>query len=111
MRAVYKQPGHVPEIIDLDNELVPIQGFIGGYIETVPLDGDFLLICNEEGKLLGLEPNIFLISGTYVEEIVEEIVGPILVVKNNGEEFGELTEEEADKVCSIVGGSGIWRLQ
>ena len=107
MRAVYKQPGHVPEIIDLDNELVPIQGFIGGYIETVPLDGDFLLICNEEGKLLGLEPNIFLISGTDVDEIV----GPILVVKNSGEEFGELTEEEADKVCSIVGGSGIWRLQ
>ncbi|MBQ1754112.1 MAG: DUF3846 domain-containing protein [Bacteroidales bacterium] len=107
MRAVYKQPGHVPEIIDLDNELVPIQGFIGGYIETVPLDGDFLLICNEEGKLLGLEPNIFLISGTYVDEIV----GPILVVKNNGEEFGELTEEEANEVCSIVGGSGIWRLK
>lgn len=107
MRAVYKQPGHVPEIFDLDNELVPIQGFIGGYIETVPLDGDFLLICNEEGKLLGLEPNIFLISGT----CVDEIVGPILVVKNNGEEFGELTEEEADKVCSIVGGSGIWRLK
>ena len=107
MRAVYKQPGNVPEIIDLDNELVPIQGFIGGYIETVPLDGDFLLICNEEGKLLGLEPNIFLISGTNVDEIV----GPILVVKNNGEEFGELTEEEADKVCSIVGGSGIWRLK
>lgn len=107
MRAVYKQPGHVPEIIDLDNELVPIQGFIGGYIETVPLDGDFLLICNEEGKLLGLEPNIFLIAGTSVDEIV----GPILVVKNNGEEFGELTEEEADKVCSIVGGSGIWRLK
>ena len=107
MRAVYKQPGHVPEIIDLDNELVPIQGFIGGYIETVPLDDDFLLICNEEGKLLGLEPNIFLISGTYVEEIV----GPILVVKNNGEEFGELTEEEADEVCRQIGGSGIWLLK
>lgn len=106
MRVVYKQPCHVPEIIDLRNDLKAFQCYIGGYIETVQLGKGLILIVNEEGKLLGMEPNIFLIYGTDVEEIV----GPILIVKDAGEEFGELTEEEANMVCERIGGSGIWQM-
>ena len=106
MRAVYKQPCHVPEIIDVANELASLQELVGGYIEVVRLTDGFILICNEEGKLWGLEPNIFLISGTNVDEVV----GPILIVKDAGEEFGELTEEEANTVCERIGGSGIWQM-
>lgn len=107
MRAVYKQPGALPEVMDIDNDLVPIQAIVGGYIETVSLGDGLLLIVNEEGKLLGLDPNMYLVSGAYVDEIV----GPALVVKDAGEEFGELTEEEADEVCRQIGGSGIWLLK
>lgn len=106
MRAVYKQPCHVPEIIDVANELAPLQELVGGYIEVVRLTDGFILICNEEGKLKGLEPNIFLISGTYVDEIV----GPIVIVNDADEEFGELTEAEANLVCKRIGGSGIWQM-
>lgn len=106
MRAVYKQPCHVPEVIDVPNELRPLQKLVGGYIEVVRLTDGFILICNEEGKLKGLEPNIFLISGTNVDEVV----GPILIVKDAGEEFGELTEEETNTVCKRIGGSGIWQM-
>lgn len=106
MRAVYKQPCHVPEVIDVQNELEPLKTLVGGYIETVYLGEGYILICNEEGKLWGLEPNIFLISGTNVDEVV----GPILIVKDAGEEFGELTEEETEVVCERLGGSGIWQM-
>lgn len=106
MRVVYKKPGHVPEVIDVPNELRPLQKLVGGYIEVVHLGDDFLMICNEEGKLKGLEPNIFLLRGTDVEDVV----GPIIILNDAGEEFGELTEAEANLVCKRIGGSGIWRL-
>ena len=112
MRVIIKRPeeqyGHVTNI---SNRLENLQKTVEGYIEVVPVkqspDGkDIILICNEEGKLWGLEPNIFLISGTNVDEVV----GPILIVKDAGEEFGELTEEEANMVCERIGGSGIWQM-
>lgn len=66
-----------------------LQEKVGGYIETVPiepLNASLLLICNEEGKLMGLEPNICL-NG-------DIIMGTIVIVAYKGEDMVHLTEEQ-----------------
>lgn len=66
-----------------------LQEQVGGYIETVqvePLNAKLLLICNEEGKLLGLEPNICM-NG-------DLIAGTVVIVSYKGEDMVHLTKEQ-----------------
>ncbi len=82
MTAIYKAPGQKPEIIDIPNTLEALQEKVGGYIETVTFATDACIVCNEEGRLLGLPDNCWLLGVHFV--------GPILIVGKNGEEFCEL---------------------
>lgn len=50
------EPGKVPEQITIPNTLKAMQELVGGHIEIVDYQGA-CLVCNEEGKLLDLEPN------------------------------------------------------
>jgi len=56
-------PKMYPEAVYLDNELKALQEAVSigadyvGLIEIVELDKDICILCNEEGKLIGLEPN------------------------------------------------------
>ena len=51
------EPGLEPRVTEIGNDLRSMQAVVGGYIEAVPLGGDAVLICNEEGKLDGLPFN------------------------------------------------------
>ena len=59
IEVLYKEPNKNPERRKIANTLEEMQNVVGGYIEIVGYKGA-LLICNEEGKLRGLEPNISL---------------------------------------------------
>ena len=50
------EPGKEPEEVTIPNTLEAMQEMVGGFIEIVYLD-DVCLVCNEEGKLMGLEGN------------------------------------------------------
>lgn len=58
IKAIVKRPdeefGHMTWISDtLEN----LQRTVDGYIETVTIEKNCVIICNEEGRLKGLEPN------------------------------------------------------
>ena len=57
MKAILKQPGQRPAAVEMENTLQALQKAVGGYIETVRITSDACLICNEKGRLMGLEPN------------------------------------------------------
>lgn len=83
IRAIIKRPdeeyGHVANIsATLEN----LQRTVGGYIEVVQVDEDVVIICNEEGKLLGLEPNMFFRGDT--------LVGTIIAAGFDGEGFADV---------------------
>lgn len=61
---------------------------VGGHIEPFGMD-DVIAIVNEEGKILGLEPN-----RRYGNDI---LVGNIVIVGDGEEEFISLTEEQIKK--------------
>ena len=85
MTAIYKTPGEKPEVIDIPNTLEALQDKVGGHIECLPISTDACLICNEEGLLLGLPYN-----GVFLGR---PIVGPVLVVGVQGEEFTDIPQD------------------
>lgn len=93
MKAIRKKPGCAPEIIEVDNTLKALQAEVGGYIETVTIASDAVVICNEEGVLLGLPYNCRF-SGV-------DFVGTILVVGRSKDEFCDVPE--ADSLMDLCG--------
>lgn len=85
MKVIYKAPGCAPEIRDIPNTLEELQETVGGYIETVTFDADCVVICNEEGRLLGMPHNMRFLG--------VDFVGPILFVGTSGEDFADLSPE------------------
>ena len=62
-------PMEPPKVVELDYTLEAMQKFVGGNIECLPLcdlGAEFTLVCNDEGKLLGLPLNRPLWDGADV---------------------------------------------
>ena len=57
MRVIVKEVGKAPQVKVIENTLNTLQSLVGGYIETVSMEDNIILICNEEGKMQGLPPN------------------------------------------------------
>lgn len=57
LRILYKAVGKLPVEMKIPNTLGEKQKLVKGLIEVKPYE-DALIICNEEGKIEGLEPNL-----------------------------------------------------
>ena len=58
LRVIYKEVGKEPEVIEIEDTLEAKQKLVEGLIEVVPYKDNLLLICNEEGKINNLAPNL-----------------------------------------------------
>lgn len=87
IRILYKEIGKDPQIMFIDNTLEAKQKLVGGLIEVVPYD-DVLIICNEEGKLLNMPPNLVF--------EYDYIAGNCFVIGDDykNADFKSLTDEE-----------------
>lgn len=97
IKVIIKRPdepvGHVTAI---SNTLQNFQRTVGGNIETICLDVDAIIICNEEGKLRNLEPNI---------EIDGDIlVGTIIVVGIAEEDFADIPADMWERWKEFING-------
>lgn len=80
MRVLYKRPADVGfRQLNIDNDLRALQKLVGGYIETLTVATDCCVICNEEGRILGMPKNCNFCG--------VDFAGPILLVGVNGDEF------------------------
>ena len=58
MNVLLIEPGKTPRHTEIDGNLEGMQKVVGGYIQAIyPFEDPVALICNEEGKLLGLPLN------------------------------------------------------
>ena len=56
--VLYVQAGKYPEVIEMEDNLESMQKLVGGYIEEyMPFEDEVAIVCNEEGKINGLQPN------------------------------------------------------
>ncbi len=98
IRAIIKRPFEpVGRITEISNTLRALQDAVGGYIETVTIATDLVIICDEEGRIKGKAPNCS-IAGV-------DFVGTILAVGKDGEEFADvpLTLEAWERM--FIGGT------
>lgn len=57
MKVLIVKPEEKPYVEEIENGLESMQEIVGGYIEMIDLDEKTSLVCNEEGKIQGLEGN------------------------------------------------------
>lgn len=77
---VVKEPGKNPEQRNIENTLEAFQALVGGYIESLTMGEDWMVICNEEGALPPALPYNCDVCGI-------DFVGTIALVGYKGEHF------------------------
>lgn len=92
MKVVICEPGQYARIADIEPTLKAKQEIVGGLIDCVyPWPNDMVgLVCNDEGKLNGMPLNRAL-------EDYDVIAGTFLICGISGENFCDLTEEQATR--------------
>ena len=87
IKVLVVKPFRIPTIEYVENSLSNFQHIVGGLIEIVMLDNQVDLLCNEEGKLISLNPN---------RKIGEDIIAGtfILLSSNSDGEFISLNNEK-----------------
>ena len=93
MRVVIKKVGEPAKVAEIENTLEALQGIVEGYIEVVAVGGEVLMICNEEGKLNGLEYN-FKLGNDF-------IVGNVLFVQAKDEDFTDLSDSNVESIMNF----------
>ena len=92
MKIVVYEVGKESFVADIENELAECQKIVGGYIQVVTVGNGMLLVCNEEGKNIGLEPN------RYIPEIADVICGNFFVCGAGEDDFTSLTDEQIKEI-------------
>ena len=82
IKVLSKRAGEPPRSVWVENSLENLQKHVGGYIETVTLADDLVIICNEEGRLLD-PPHNCNICG-------RDFVGDIIICGVKGDEFADV---------------------
>lgn len=96
MKVLAYRKGKEPVIEEMEEGLEAMQEFVGGYIEMVPVTGKLMLVCNEEGKIMKLPPNLPLPNGDVVH-------GDIFFIRDNKEgETVDIREKDVKKIREIL---------
>ncbi|MBR3137378.1 MAG: DUF3846 domain-containing protein [Clostridia bacterium] len=102
MKVLKVKPYQLPEIKEIDPGLSSLQHEVEGWIEaTYPFEDPVAIICNEEGKLNGMEYNRAIRDEN--GEVREIIAGPFLIVGLGEEDFTSLTEDMVQKYKRMFG--------
>lgn len=91
IKVLIVEPGKVPREAEVENTLSAQQAVVGGMIEAVyPWEDPVGLICNEEGKLMGLPLNRSL-------EDYDIIAGTFFICGLGKEDFTSLSPDLMEK--------------
>ena len=86
IRAIIKRPDELTgHMTNISHTLENLQKIVGGYIEAVPLQEGVIILCNEMGKIQGLDWNI-----PHPHNKHDILVGTIIICGVKGEHFVSL---------------------
>lgn len=107
IKALLFEPGKKPKDIEIENSLEAFQEAVKGYIETLSISKTVVLVANEEGLIRRMKPCVMVsipvihdaLSCSYRYTI---LVGPVVAVGVQEDEFRGLTKMERDCVIAQV---------
>lgn len=98
-------------LVDIDNTLEAKQEYVGGLIQVLCIN-DIDIICNDEGKLMGLPVNRVLLDEK--NNILDIFVGNILCCRHNDDgDFTDISPDDIEtiermlKPCILIQGLGV----
>ena len=103
MKVLLVAPNAEPRIVEIDGSLASMQSLVGGLIEAVyPFEDPVALICNDEGKLIGLPQNRSL-KHPETGEVYDVVYGTFFVCSApaDSENFESLSDEQIEKYRKI----------
>lgn len=89
-------PGKCAKVTEIENTLEGLQRAVEGNIEAFyPFEEQVCIVCNEEGKFNGMEPN----RAVYGEDgiIMDVVFGPFFICDCTGSDFGSLDNEQLER--------------
>lgn len=93
IKVLVVEPEKAPYVKEIEPKLDSYQAEVGGYIQAIyPFDEPVAIICNEEGKLNGLDLNRALRDEDGA--IYDIVAGTFLVVGLGEEDFTSLDDEQ-----------------
>ena len=108
IKVLVVEPMKAPYEKEIKHDLETLQKEVGGYIEAVyPFEDEVGIICNEEGKLIGLHPNRALYDDD--GKICDVVAGTFLVVGLGGDDFTSLTDEQIEKFSEMYRSPEVFR--
>ena len=100
MKVLCVEPYKPPHEKEIDPGLESLQSEVGGWIQAVyPFEDPVAIICNEEGKINGMD----LCRALRDEngEVYDVIAGPFLIVGLGEENFTSLPDDLTDKYKEV----------
>ena len=97
MKVLIVEPLKAPYVAEIDGSLESMQKIVGGLIQAIyPFDDSVALICNDEGKLMGLPLNRPLADSS--GNIYDIIAGTFFLcaAPSDSDSFESLTEEQLE---------------
>ncbi len=73
------EPKKAPYVKKVKNDLYSLQQIVGGYIETVTIADNVCVVCNEDGRLMGLSDNCIICGVNFC--------GTVFICSVEGDEF------------------------
>ena len=99
IKVLMVEPGKTPKVTTIKNELESLQDAVSigagerGLIEIITISEDACILCNEEGKLIGLEPN---------RRLGDDILCGVFYVTGNGEEdLASLSDDLVEEYSKV----------
>lgn len=110
IKVVIVEAGKLPITQYIGTDLKSMQTIVGGYIEEINLDDSAVLVCNEEGKMQGLEANrrvgndviagTFFIAGDDGSEDLVSLTDE--QIKHYTERFQEIEDISQDELMNDI---------
>ena len=101
MNVLKIMPGRKPEQVVISHTLEAMQQLVSGSIQAIyPYNDNVALVCNEEGKILGLEPN----RAVYDEDtgdILDIISGTFFICGLSADDFCSLTSQQLERYSTL----------
>lgn len=92
MRVLVIEPHKQPQEMFLERSLKAMQAVVGGPVQFVyPWNNNAVLVCNELGKVFGLEANreLKFLDG----EVYDMVHGTFFICEQDGDHLGSISDE------------------
>ena len=94
--VLVKNPGEAAQLSRVENTGEALRELVDGWLESVTIATDVVILCNEEGRLYGLPENCTILG--------IDFVGPIVVCGRRGEHFASLKDGAIQMVREMLEG-------